>query len=79
MTPIEKEELTAKIKKVMVDHLTTVGYPDITNEQIISQLKPMWIKLEESGLPLTGMNFNGFVNIAQAMFMIAEINEQMGI
>jgi hypothetical protein len=79
MTAAEIETLKQNIKKVMVDHLITIGYPKITNEQILRELKPMWIKIEEAGLVVPGMNFQNFAAIANHHFMIAEINDIMGI
>lgn len=79
MTVDEIETLKQNIKKVMVDHLTSIGYPTISNEQIMRELKPMWIKIEEAGLIVPGMNFQGFAEIANHHFLIAEINETMDI
>lgn len=79
MTAGEIEKLKEDIKKVMVDHLTTIGYPNITNEQIMRELKPMWIKIEEANLVAKGMNFQNFAAIANHHFMVAEINDAIGI
>ena len=49
MTPEQLTEHKAKIKTVMIDHMKTLGYPNTLPEDIMNQLKPMWIKLEESG------------------------------
>lgn len=79
MTAAEIETLKENIRKVMVDHLTTVGYPNITNEQVMRELKPMWIKIEEAGLVVQGMNFQNFASIANQHFLMAEVNGIMGI
>jgi len=35
----------------MLDYLTPLGYPDnFTNEQVMGELKNMWVKIEEAGL-----------------------------
>lgn len=69
------EEIKRKIKTVMVDHLTELGYPDISSEAIMHELKPMWIKIEEAGLIQPGMSFEAFCAHAQEQFLIAEINK----
>ena len=75
MTPEEKSALKGKIQKVMVDHLTTLGYPDITREQILAELKPMWIKLEEAGLIQPGMSFVAYADAAQVHCMMADMSD----
>lgn len=60
--------LKEQIRKIIVDHLTTKGYPNLTEQQIMAELKPMWIKLEEAKLLQPGWTFPQFVKIA---------NEQM--
>lgn len=46
----------------MVEHLReAIGYPDCDGSLIMRELKPMWVKLEESGLLLDGMNFRVFL------------------
>lgn len=79
MTDQEKLELKEKLKKVMVDHLTSVGYPDITDDQIMRELKPMWIKLEESGILADGMTFAGFQSYANEEFMKSQFRGILGI
>lgn len=52
-------------KKVMLDHLTKKGYPDnMSNEQILAELKPMYLLLEEQQLT-GGIDFATFYAIAQ--------------
>lgn len=79
MTPGEIEIHKEKIKKVMVDHLTTLGWPDIPNETVMDELKNMWVKIEEAGLKLPDMSFQMFVEHANHQFLVAEVNEIMGI
>lgn len=79
MTPDEIEAHKEKIKKVMLDHLTTLGYPDMHNEAIMAELKPMWVKLEEAGLILPEMTFLHFVDHANTQFLFAEMKGVMGI
>ena len=69
------EEEKNKIKTVLVDYLTTLGYPDMTVSQIMSHLKPMWIKLEEAGLIVQGMNFPEFAMHAQQKAIEAQLRD----
>ena len=50
----------------MIDHLKSKGYPNMTSKQILAELKPMWIKLEEAGLISAGWKYAQYVEIAQA-------------
>ncbi len=79
MTSAEIEVHKEKVKQVMVAHLTIIGFPKITNEQIMSELKNMWVKIEEAGLIVPGMSFAAFNQIANDQYMIAQINEMMGL
>lgn len=79
MTAGELAEHKDKVKKVMVDHLTTLGWPKLSDEQVMSQLKPMWLKIEEAGLVVGDMNFMAFQAIANQAYMIAQVNDIMGI
>lgn len=69
------QELKEAIKKIMLDHLTPLGYPNTPLELILSELKPMWIKLEESNLLQPGMNFNDFSQQANHQFIISLFKE----
>lgn len=77
MTP----ELKEKIKKSMLDHLTSKGYPDISNAQIINELPELWKKLAADGLleePLKqGLTYQHFVNIALQKRQECEIMEEV--
>lgn len=75
---MKNTELKEKIKTVMIDHLKSIGYPNITNEQIMNELKPMWIKLEEANLIQSGMSFQEFTLHAQQQFMIADMINHFG-
>lgn len=79
MTDAEKADHSEKVKKVMVDHLTPLGYPEMPREQIMSELKNMWIKIEEAGLVVEDMNFNAFCAHANNQFMMAEVQDIIGI
>ena len=79
MTETEKTWHAAKVKKVMIDHLTALGWPKLTDEQIMTQLKPMWVKLEEAGLIVEGMDFNAYQAIANNAYMMKQVQDIMGI
>lgn len=79
MNAVEKEQYKVKVKKLMVDHLIHVlGYPNCTDEQILKELKPMWIKIEEAGLILPGMKYAHFVAIANDQFTFSQVKKAMG-
>jgi hypothetical protein len=59
-------DLKSKIRAVMLDHLQTKGYPETSSQQILAELKPMWIKLEEAQLT-AGWNFLAFYATAHQM------------
>ena len=79
MTAGEKENHKEKVRKVMVDYLTTLGYPNIGNDRIMSELKTMWLKIEEAGLIVGDMNFEAFCAYANNEFIMAEMKDMMGI
>lgn len=61
-----------KIKEVMIKTLTdNVGYPNCEPNQILMQLKPMWLKLEEAGLT-EGLSFQAFQEHAQSQCMMSQ-------
>lgn len=47
---MEVSELKEKCRKIIVDHLTSKGYPNLSRRGILNELQPMWIKMEEAGL-----------------------------
>jgi hypothetical protein len=79
MTAGEIADHKEKVKKIMVDHLTSLGYPDLTNDQIMGQLKAMWVKIEEAGLVTDGMNFQAFQAHANNAYMMEHVKDIMGI
>ena len=78
MTAGEKENHKEKLRKVMVDHLTIIGYPNISGEQIIAELKNMWIKIEEAGLVVEDMKFVAFQAIANNELLMSQVRNMMG-
>jgi hypothetical protein len=69
--------LKEKIKKVMLEHLKSKGYPNMTPEQIMRELKPMWVKLEELNLIQPGWNFTQFCMIAQEVHLRIQLEEEL--
>lgn len=79
MNPAEKAAYKAKVKKLIVDHITTVcGYPNCTNEQIMQELKPLYVKIEEADLKLPGLTYAHFVAIAGDQYAFCQIKKAMG-
>jgi len=72
MTPNEKIVLKEQIKKIMMDHLTTVGYPNLNKLQILAELPKMWIKIEEAKLNKEGLNYRDFVQHAHSQAALAD-------
>lgn len=79
MTPNAKEMHAAKCKKVMIHHLTELGYPNMTNTEIANEFKDMWRKLEEAGLIADGMNYQEYMEHANFAFLKAEMDDIAGI
>jgi hypothetical protein len=57
MTP---EERKAGIRKVILDHLKSKGYPNMTRPEIVCELPEMWEKLDAAGLILSGWYYADF-------------------
>ena len=74
------KEFKEKIKAAMIEHLkASVNYPQCTDEQIMQQLKPMWVMLEEKQLILPGLTFQGFVDQANNQFLLAQVKDILNI
>ena len=70
-------ELKEQIKKVMLEHLETKGYPNMEDMEIMRELKPMWIKIEEAGLVQPGMGFEAFRDQATHQFILSEMRNMV--
>lgn len=75
---MNRDELKSKIKQVMLDHLTPLGYPHMSTEEILKELKPMYIKLEESGLTVPGMSYAEYVRHAEEQKLFADLGGGLG-
>lgn len=68
---METETLQEKCRTVMMEHLVSIGYPKLSNQEILNQCKPMWVKLEEAGLTselkAMGHTFLSFVDRANVV------------
>lgn len=64
-----------KCKKVMIHHLTELGYPNLSNQEIANEFKDMWRKLEEAGLILPGMSYEQYLDHANYEFVKAEFTD----
>lgn len=69
----QTNEQKAKIRKVMIDHLKSKGYPNMTSKEILAELKPMWVKLGNLGLLHKGWRYDEFVEIAHAEEHLANL------
>ena len=78
MTDGELANYKEKIKKVMVDHLASIS-PNLSPERVMQELNPMWVKIEEAGLKLPGMTYQGFCEQANSQFLIDSVKRMMGI
>ena len=80
MTNEELIQHKDKIKKILIDHLTnTINYPNCTDDQIMSQLRNMWVKMEENNLILPGMRFDQFQAHANQAMIMSHFRNIMGI
>jgi hypothetical protein len=79
VTEAEIANYKEKVKKLITDHLKlTVNYPNCNNQQILTQLKPIWIKIEEANLKYSGMSFQAFVQAANNAAMLSEMKNFFG-
>jgi hypothetical protein len=63
----------AKIRKIMIDHMTGLGWPKTSRQLVVHELKAMWAKLEDAGLIESGWTFKGFQEVANQAFCEAEL------
>lgn len=70
-------EQKAKIRAVMIDHLKSKGYPNMTSAEILAELKPMWKKLGVLGLLHKDWKYDEFVQIAHAEEHFANMKEAL--
>lgn len=75
---MEREVLKEQIKKVMRDHIVATYGENFTPEQVMNELKNMWIKLEEAKLIQPGMSFQAFAEIAHAQYTFNQLRGMMG-
>jgi hypothetical protein len=75
MTEAELANHKERIKTLMINHLKLkVNFPNCTNQQVLNELKPMWILIEEANLKLEGMTFQKFVEHARNQAMVSEVS-----
>ena len=79
MTNEELQVHKEKIKEVMMTHLNSKGYPKLTNDQIMAELKPMWVLIEEAGLKVDGMSYKMFCAKATEAMMFNQMKQMFGI
>ena len=77
MTNEEKQKLKEELKKVVMDHLTPIGYPNLTIEQVMTELPNVWKKICDAGLYKEGMSYQAFVDQAFQQAMLAQMMGQI--
>lgn len=79
---MQTAELKEKCRAVILEHLKTKGYPNLTRRGIINELKPMWLKLEDLGLTEhlkeAGWTYQKYVDTATKAAQEAAIFEHLG-
>ena len=73
----ESKKHKAKIRQVMIEHLKSKGYPNMTSKEILAELKPMWVKLGNLGLLHPGWKYEDFVQIEQAEEHYANLRDAL--
>lgn len=65
---MELNELKTRCREVIETHLKSKGYPNLSRRDIINELKPMWVKMEQLGLmehiKAQGWTFQMYYDIA---------------
>lgn len=75
----ERLAIKEEFMRVIVEHLTPLGYPDeISREEILAELPALWKKCEGAGIIREGMTYEEFVLHAKAEALAAELEEIMG-
>lgn len=72
-------EQVLKIRSVMITHLKSKGFPDLSHEEIIGELPAMWRKLEEEQLIQDGMTYQGFCSSAAEQSFLSRLRSAVGI
>lgn len=72
-------ELKDRCEKIIYDHLETCGFPDMTDAEILSQLKPIWLEFEKHDLTdhlrTRGGDFKSFVELANKTIKFVQIRD----
>lgn len=74
---MEKKKYKEDCKKVIIDYLTTIGYPDISNEKIMQELTNIYRALEENNLVRYGLTFQKFHSIIEQEYIKERLLCQM--
>lgn len=75
---MDRALLKEQVKKVMRDHLVATYGEEFTPDQVMTELKNMWIKLEEANLIQPGMSFHAYAEIANAQYTFHQLRGMMG-
>lgn len=74
---MDAKKLKVKVKASMIEYLKTKGYPNMSIDEVLQELKPMWLKLEEEGLIQSGMSFRAFQEHAMERAIQASFYEHL--
>ena len=70
--------LKQKMLKVMKDYMVTMYGDKYTAEDVLKELKPLWVALEDNQLIRPGMTFNVFVQHAESQAIFQNMKNMMG-
>lgn len=67
------------LRDAVFAYLKTLGYPNMTDEQILNAVPDIWNHLNEKGLVKPGMNFKDFAHAAASQKLLRDIKNEFGI
>jgi hypothetical protein len=71
------EQYRTALTTVILDHLAPLGYPNLTEEQILAEIPKLWELITEKNLVLPGMSYEGFVASAMEQAAFSKLMGQM--
>lgn len=74
MTPQERKD---QCQKIMLEHLTACGFPNLSRQEILKELPALWEKLKAAGLLLPEYEYLQFRGVALQEAVFSELTEKM--
>ncbi len=75
VSTMETKTLKDRCREVMMAHLHSKGYPNLTMEGIVGEIRAMWNALDEAGLmpelKAQGWTYQQFTKVAKERALIA--------